>query len=57
MKRIYLRQSKAGGCLIYIVTKLVNDIKYKIGDRLTHDLVRDLCDQSGTWTVTITDGK
>ncbi len=55
MKQIFLEQRlQSAGPHFYLVTKLVNDAKYSIGQELTRAVVQDLCDQSGIWHVTIT---
>ena len=58
MKQIFLGQ--VSGPLerspkFYRVKKLVNSMRYDIGDKLSADGVADLCDDA-QWKVTITDG-
>lgn len=56
MKRIYLTQYVSHvGELSYIITKLVNDVRYKVGEGLSRKEVEGLCALSEYWTVTITE--
>ena len=36
----------------YEVTRVVGSVKPYVGEILSLDYVADLCDQTGTWTVT-----
>ncbi len=38
----------------YKVTKVIGSTKPKVGEVLSEQHVADLCDQTGTWLVTIT---
>jgi hypothetical protein len=54
MKRINLQQYlPLAGPTVYIVTKLVNDVSFRIGSSLFIAVVKDLCD-SYDWHVDIT---
>ncbi len=43
------------GPAVYRITKLVNDVSFKIGEALSHQYIADLCDRPADWTVTITE--
>ena len=36
----------------YKVTRVVGSVRPYVGEILSLDYVKDLCDQTGTWTVT-----
>ena len=36
----------------YEVTRVVGSVKPYVGEILSLDYVKDLCDQTGTWTIT-----
>ncbi len=56
MKRIYVNQYQPlTGPAVYRITKLVNDVSFKIGEALSHQYIADLCDRPADWTVTITE--
>jgi len=40
------------GILVYLVSSVVGSTSPYVGEYITPDYARDLCDQSGTWTVT-----
>ena len=59
MKQIFLGQVQGPlerTPVFYRVKKLVNDNRYRIGEKLTADQVERLCEHPAWWTVTITDG-
>ena len=37
---------------MYVVEKVVGAVSPYVGEKITLDHARDLCDQTGTWTVT-----
>ena len=54
MKKIYLEQhAHITGAHYYVVMKLVNDVKYNLGQELTRAAVQELCDMPKTWHVVI----
>ncbi len=54
MKQIFLEQVKiAGSNYRYVVQRLINTTKPKVGSNLSEHYVKDLCEAPADWKVNI----